>query len=172
VFLQVPGKLLERFWLRRAKGSLKMYFSMATKKESFTLLILGSQYFASHISNQKQDLYIMATGSKEEADMLKPSAGGDFSSVPSTLNSVAQKHSSTSVTNEKTPMFTWREAASFYFQSMAVISALFFGAWAIKSYNAALASNDMAYQAYLATIAGNKITFQAYNAALQANNLS
>jgi hypothetical protein len=93
-------------------------------------------------------------------------------SPPPLSTPVARKARKTSGQKTKPPVFNLSEAANFSLQTITLIAALAFGAWAIKSYNATLAGNNLANQAYLATLAGNNITSQAFNAALQANDLS
>ena len=57
---------------------------------------------------------------------------------------------------------TLHDALFYTFQLIALIIALVFGAWAIKSYNAALAANDLAS-------ASNQLSTASYNASNNAN---
>ena len=54
-----------------------------------------------------------------------------------------------------------KDVATFIFQIVAVIAALVFGAWAIKSYNVQLTANDLANQSLQYSATGNQYAIQA-----------
>ncbi|MCJ1390907.1 hypothetical protein MMC18_003768 [Xylographa bjoerkii] len=61
-----------------------------------------------------------------------------------------------------------KDVATFIFQIVAVIAALVFGAWAIKSYDVQLTANDLANQSLQYSAASNQYAVQA----LQGTNSS
>ena len=75
--------------------------------------------------------------------------------------------------------FVRQRLATLLVQLLAFIAAVIFGAWAIKSYNAAVLANKlseqsyrMSEQSYNAAVQANTLSYSAYNATLQSNALS
>jgi len=68
-------------------------------------------------------------------------------------------------------VFTLQDVAGFVFQLVALVVALVFGAWAIKSYDAALQGNDLAQQSYQAALKGNEMADSSQRAADQQASL-
>lgn len=65
--------------------------------------------------------------------------------------------------------YTLQDATTFIFQLVALIVALVFGAWAIKSYNAAMEANDLSSRSYQAALKGNDLNDRSLRMALSSN---
>lgn len=66
--------------------------------------------------------------------------------------------------------YTLQDATTFIFQLVALIVALVFGAWAIKSYNAAMEANDLSSRSYQAALKGNDLSDRSLQMALSSNH--